>query len=453
MSDSDGLLIDPTRAEIVEVLRAAAAEVRMTWPPRDLGAALIRIDGELEGECEWQGPDAVGRAFFVAWWHDYTGRKHLRVWSGPARDEEVEAPAALLDVYPERALSLWRDGRRTEVALCPCGAWGDPWSVGWTGDCCGPCLDRREVPGGPPLPFHFAAGGAVGVAVAPGGRYFAVLDGAERVGVWDVTEGRRTAEVTVGPGLLISLAVSPDSRFVGLARRRDGALALAAWDANQGRQLLDTPLLDSVGPAEVLVGQAVLFVAVPLVQGARLSRIDLPPRGALCELGEDLEPPALALSPDGKVLAALHARGGPLFLLDAAEGRQFSTPTLRGWQHTRAVFTADGRCVTLKERETYAVGLTWAGDHMQDAPDVWLRWPACGQVVELAFSPDSPTVAACDARGAVRVWRLPPSYSERADVLADGRSVSRCAFLADGRLLTFHPGRGVVNLWPAELFR
>jgi hypothetical protein len=452
VSGFDCVLIDPTREEVVGALRGAATATGVLWPPDGLGAVLIRLDGELEGGHAWQASRDEVRALFIAWWHDYTGRNHVRFYPGRGgwADEAGPTPPGLAAVYPERSL-VRRRGRSVEaLALCPCGAWGDPWSIGWTGDCCGPCFDRREAPGGAPLPFPPAAGGTALVAAAPGGRFLAVLDGNGQISVWDTTEGRQSAEVSAGPGRVASLAVGPEGRFVAVARQRGETLALAVWDVAVGRQLLDAPL-DSAGPAEVLVGQAALFVAVRVGDGTRLSRSDLPPRGALLALREDREPPALALSPDGSRLAVLEPRSGPVTLYDVPEARLVSRPQQRGWGFRRAAFTADGACVLASADGELGVGLTWADDGDED-PNAWLPWPNRGEIADLAFSPDGPVVAANDALGNCRAWRVPASHGDRAEVLATASAVGRCAFLADGRLLTFHPRRGVVNLWPAELF-
>ena len=95
----------------------------------------------------------------AGWWTDPASRKHFRVlgrtrhrgfpYLRPMRREgELRGLPPWWHVYPEAVLAVRRaDGGENYLACCRCGAVGTPESLGWMGDTCGPCFDRR-VDGG-----------------------------------------------------------------------------------------------------------------------------------------------------------------------------------------------------------------------------------------------------------------------------------------------------------------
>lgn len=88
----------------------------------------------------------------AGWWTDPAGRKHVRLigrtrrpWSRARGEVELRGLPPWWQVYPEAVLGV-RGAKQADerfVAACRCGAVGSPESLGWMGDTCGPCFDRR----------------------------------------------------------------------------------------------------------------------------------------------------------------------------------------------------------------------------------------------------------------------------------------------------------------------
>lgn len=91
----------------------------------------------------------------TGWWTDPAGRKHIRIvgrtrsrWTQLRGEVEMRSLPPWWHVYPEAVLGvrLKEEGERY-LAVCRCGAVGAPESLGWMGDTCGPCFDRRAEGG------------------------------------------------------------------------------------------------------------------------------------------------------------------------------------------------------------------------------------------------------------------------------------------------------------------
>src|SRR5262249_6862935 len=101
-----------------------------------------------------------------AWWTDRLGRRHVRVkgarWSFTYAEEgesNILCPHAqprppLWMIYPDFIyLAEAGDGERV-LAACPCGAAGTPEEIGWMGECCAACHDRRDEGQATPAPIR-----------------------------------------------------------------------------------------------------------------------------------------------------------------------------------------------------------------------------------------------------------------------------------------------------------
>src|SRR5262249_7905854 len=93
----------------------------------------------------------------AGWWTDPAGRKHVRVvgrtrlaYSRLRGEVEMRSLPPWWHVYPEAVLGVRgkTEGERY-LAVCRCGAVGTPEALGWMGDTCGPCFDRRAEGGIP----------------------------------------------------------------------------------------------------------------------------------------------------------------------------------------------------------------------------------------------------------------------------------------------------------------
>jgi hypothetical protein len=160
--------IDPSPAELTaawgEVFGRAAREALqgagLPWqgaPAPDCAAVLEAAARQPEGvynrPClmDWRcHPLFLG----ACWWTDVVGRRHWLVKGEVVPENQAgRAPeGGLLEgrhplewIAPE-LFSGWltRGERREYVVVCECGAAGTPEEIGWAGQCCGPCFDRRQ---------------------------------------------------------------------------------------------------------------------------------------------------------------------------------------------------------------------------------------------------------------------------------------------------------------------
>jgi hypothetical protein len=131
---------------------------------------------------DWQYGAISVRA---AWWGDVLGRRHWYVegaslsrrmppaTQGPFEGELREGEHPLAYIAPPLSF-LWRthDGQREPAVVCRCGFVGTPESLGWAGECCGPCFDREQE-GLPPLglpPWRRELGPFDHFVLAPDGK-------------------------------------------------------------------------------------------------------------------------------------------------------------------------------------------------------------------------------------------------------------------------------------------
>ncbi len=159
MASLNRTLLRPTPAEVESLLRDAVAaanyrcrKLRLAWPLPDLTEFLADYATRPEGQKLWLG--ATGEETTqasqaaVVWWTDCAGRRHVRVAGnrGPFADRSRLAllsepsswpPLAILD---SRVFLRTRGGKSELMALCGCGAFGPPESLGWTA--------ARRLPGG-----------------------------------------------------------------------------------------------------------------------------------------------------------------------------------------------------------------------------------------------------------------------------------------------------------------
>jgi hypothetical protein len=155
-------LIDPTRDQLAATLRRAHVAANRAllgnrfgrlerdaafW--RRFAQDCLRERAGRRRSCKggFQTPEVI-----AGWWTDPANRKHFRVigrarspyhYNRPRREGELRDLPPWWQVYPESVLAVRRPGGETYLACCRCGAVGTPESLGWMGDTCGPCFDRR----------------------------------------------------------------------------------------------------------------------------------------------------------------------------------------------------------------------------------------------------------------------------------------------------------------------
>jgi WD40 repeat protein len=505
MTEVDQVLIAPARAELEAALAAAAAAVNgrarerlLAWPPDDLRSFRKEIGAAPEGYRQWVGGGGpqkrspygraglVRSALTVAWWSDHVGRRHVRLlgrrallglpalvhlmWPAvPQRGGSVPPVPALALVYRDFTFLRVQGGQRRVRVVCRCGVSGVPGAVGWMGDCCGPCHDRRQS--------------GEGEAPAAAGAF--TLRPAGRVG---------------------ALAFSPDGNMllVGLSNR------LLVWDVPGGRERFSLPCDRPVWEVAVAANGSALVAAgndrvwfwggLPEAprppditsEGARPPSVALAPDGSALAFGADglgvevLRRPAgqlgwkggraaprpqrcwqgdwvsnMTFAPDGTALAAavhdedwsVEARWS-VRLWDAGAGRPLSRTFPSQRQLRCLVFAPDGG--------TLAVGAGGTDDRVNPGPGEVELWdvragarmatlgPHTGVVTGVAFLPDGRRLLSADLIGGqVRLWDV---TAGREDAVFEWHQhpLAEFALSPDGRWLATGDNGGFVRLWPVE---
>jgi WD40 repeat protein len=474
MAHFDRVLVGPTRDETADAVRAAAQAVegptswiRLAWLPAERERFLGQLADEPEGQRQWVGAEAHRRVgddrsvVAAAWWHDFTGRLHLRLFArrdrlGPGLVENLFGPGPrrppLALVYPERTLVRFGPGGDEVLALCACGASGPATGLGWMGACCGPCHDRaasgEAVPPNPDVGWPLAAEDAapvLEVTPAPDGAALASLDGGGYVRVWEAATGepRTTFRLPVKDPRSIDVLPAPGGRTLAYALTSAGAWAGGLWDVATRSRLtaLDgRPYAFSPDGGELFLVRRGAASACDARTGAHRHSFLTP---------NDRPVHHLALAPGGGRLAGTNVVRREVLLWETGQAGVagvYPDPFLR---LSYPAFTRDGRpfYVVRAPRQVAALLRRVEGTEAERPLAGWVHEP----VAHLSFAPDASHLA---ARGehTVRVWRL--TDREGAPHLEGrGNALRRCDFLPDGRLLTFSPRDNAVRLWPADLFR
>jgi hypothetical protein len=449
VSRFDRVLIDPPRSEVAEALGAAwrAAFPRTQAPEETWPHGLDRLGAEPEGQHGWRqgksGVEAVG----LAWWRDFLGRRHVRVrgWEGMPLWLYGAPRSALAAVYPDRALIHHRDKAERVLVLCRCGAWGEPATLAWMGDCCGPCHDRAATGQAPPAAWPLAArGSARTVAVAPGVWALAAFheeDGI--VTIWDMRTGTQAGRFAVGRGH-DTLRLAPDGRLLGARKVEAGQGTLDVFGVATGGHLVRLPL--PLSPFSFATDGRLYSIADGSVA------CWWPPESGWRPWRTRAAPP-LILSGDGGRIATLVSPGREVRLLGARSGQLLTERPLPGQACSQPGFAPDGRVfVLLRAPSGRGPALLFEVTAGQET-EVRGPWPSGMTGAALTFSPDGRAVAA-SAGADVRVWPLPDADGRPAfPGTFEARDTSVADFLPDGRLVRFDWRGGRVNLWPAELFR
>jgi hypothetical protein len=127
-----------------EVLASGAPEKARAAVSQDAVARWARRRQPPEGHKRYRGNLRSYQTAHVAvaWWSDAIGRRHVRV-RGLVGPGKLPAPVPLAEVYPDRVVMRRTPAGDDLRVVCACGQAGSPAALGWMGEWCGPCHDRR----------------------------------------------------------------------------------------------------------------------------------------------------------------------------------------------------------------------------------------------------------------------------------------------------------------------
>ncbi len=207
------VLLDPSPGEIAEALADATAATNKRCRTRLLADDPAKwrkfarqTQAAPEGYDLFRGGrgGAPGTQLVGAWWTDHIGRKHVVVRGRRIEHDiskvlffkdELDRRPPLWHCYPQYLYQRWRPVENDLpavdwIAVCGCGASGTPAALGWMGETCGPCHDRREegesLAGNRPGWLHGARNPFGSLAYSRDGVKLAAVETDGTVSIWDL---------------------------------------------------------------------------------------------------------------------------------------------------------------------------------------------------------------------------------------------------------------------------
>lgn len=279
-----------------------------------------------------------------------------------------------------------------------------------------------------------------GIAFSPDGMTLAVSNRQHGVQLWDLATDKGVRSLRFGGHLGVgSLAFSPDGAV--LAAGHAGRVELFEPTTRSHLRTVKTSLNWVSAVAYFADGRR---IAAGSIDGY-LGIVDPSSGKELTELpGREYDVAAIAVSPDGSLLAAGSTQQQPIYLVDTASGKLLRQ---------------------LEEREHYGNALAFAPDgtglFSGSRDGSVCRWQArtgrrvrklksgVGEIRSLAVSPDGKTLAAGGDSGGVQLWSTARGREIRR-LLGHQGTVLSLAYSPDGRLLASGSADGTTQLWEAS---
>jgi WD40 repeat protein/serine/threonine protein kinase len=248
------------------------------------------------------------------------------------------------------------------------------------------------------------------------------------------------ARFAAAAGHMWSAAFSPDGRQIVTT---DDACA-RIWDARTSRLMFTLPHGDTVYDARYSADGARLVTA----SGDGAVRIWDASTGALVhtlkQARADGKPArffALALSPDGRLVAAIDTAGAVAHVWDAVSGAPLAElrndasdfPSIAFSADSRWLATSGGDDARVFDTRTWVQALTLAGPRIR----------------ALSFDPTAARLVTGSAGGDATIWEI-PSGARARHLREVGASVRAVAFSTDGQFVATGGSDGAAQIWDAR---
>jgi WD40 repeat protein len=238
------------------------------------------------------------------------------------------------------------------------------------------------------------------------GRWVASAGDGPRVKIWDAATGRVALDFRGPATVVFSLAWHPNGQCLATAGGDGRRRGVKVWDARNGRELL-----------AISAGQE--YFSVPFT--------------------------AVAFSPDGGHLVTGKV-SGEVQVWDARTGREVVTLGRHSGEPRGVTFSPDGRhLASAADGEV----ILWDAARLteEQKPRIPpIRGQVTGPNLNVAFSPDSRTLATGGAEYTVKIWEV-QTGRELARLPGHGGDVYTVAFSPDGRWIASAGEDSTVKVW------
>jgi WD40 repeat protein len=269
--------------------------------------------------------------------------------------------------------------------------------------------------------------------------------------LWEAATGRELRRLDRAPGAVMSVALSPDGRFLATGARMlghgsDTRKVLTVWDIDKDRDAFAVAGAGAPARSVAFSPDGTLIAIAGLVADHAIAVWDVISGNEVRRLaGHQGRAQAIALSRDGALLAT----GGQdemLRIWDVATGREVAA--YRGWRAVHSVaFAPDDAFVAAGD----AYGGVRVGDTATGKERYTLFGPADHTAYSLTYSADGTLLAGAfgeeyDHRGAILLWRLDPTGWRTLLAGTTGAVIYAVAASPDGHTLA-SAGDEDLELW------